>query len=71
MDDVFVSRGTTILGKRTEVIRQEIQEIRNGFTPEQIERLLMECARQEWFQTEHAKYWQDRFAEKSTGTAHW
>ena len=69
MREPFISKGTTIYGKRTTVIQSEIQSIRDGFTPNQIERLLMECARKQWFMDEHAEYWAIKEKEK-TGKAH-
>jgi hypothetical protein len=64
MNEPFISKGTTIYGKRTTVITAEIQAIRDAFTPEQCERLLMECARKQWFVNEHAEYWKAKEAEK-------
>lgn len=69
MNEPFISKGTTIFGIRTTVIQEEIKAIRDGFTEEQKERLLMDCARQQWFTQQHAEYWQKRYAEK-TGKAH-
>jgi len=65
----FISGGTTIYGKRTTEIGKEIQAIRDAFTPAQCERLLMECARKQWFIDEHAEYWGLKEKEK-TGKAH-
>lgn len=64
----FISNGTTIYGKRTTLITQEIQAIRDSYTPEGIEKRLMDCARKEWFEAEHAEYWATKELKKqSTG----